>query len=41
MEKVKINLNIVLPDVPDERDACVQRIIHAMESKRDKVHIVP
>jgi Cd2+/Zn2+-exporting ATPase len=43
MEKIKINLDIVLPGVPDERDACVLRIIHAIESKRgiEKVHIVP
>jgi Cd2+/Zn2+-exporting ATPase len=34
MEKVKINLDIVLPNEPDEKDACVQRIIHALESKR-------
>jgi len=43
MKKVKINLDIVLPDVPDEKDACVHRIIVAMESKKgiDKVHLVP
>jgi len=42
MEKVKINLDIVLPDVPDERDGCVQRIISATESKKgiEKVHVV-
>jgi Cd2+/Zn2+-exporting ATPase len=43
MEKIKIDLDIVLPDVPDERDKCVQRIISATESKKgiEKVHIVP
>lgn len=43
MDKIKIDLDIVLPDVPDERDACVQRIIAAMENKKgiEKVHIVP
>ena len=43
MEKIKIDLDIVLPDVPDERDACVERIISAIENKRgiEKVHIVP
>ena len=43
MDKIKIDLDIVLPDVPDERDACVQRIISAIENKRgiEKVHIVP
>src|SRR6187455_1130974 len=43
MEKIKINLDLVLPDVSDERDECVQRIISATESKKgiEKVHIVP
>lgn len=43
MEKTKINLDIVLPEVPDERDACVSRVIESIESKRgiDAIHIVP
>ncbi len=43
MEKIKINLDIVLPDVPDEKDACVLRIISAMGNKKgiEKVHVVP
>lgn len=43
MEKIKINLDIVLPGVPGEKDACVNRIIAAMERKKgiDKVHLVP
>ncbi|WP_216823575.1 heavy metal translocating P-type ATPase [Niastella vici] len=43
MEKVKINLDLILPDVPDERDACVKRIVSAMENQNgiDKAHIVP
>jgi Cd2+/Zn2+-exporting ATPase len=43
MEKIKINVDLVLPDVPNERDECVQRIISATESKKgiEKVHIVP
>ena len=43
MEKTKINLDIVLPDVPDEKDACVNRIITSLQYKRgiDKVHVVP
>lgn len=42
MEKVKINLDLILPDVPDERDGCVQRIISAMENQKEieKVHII-
>lgn len=43
MEKTRINLDIFLPEVPDERDECVTRIIKSLEYKRgiDKVHIVP
>lgn len=43
MEKTRINLDILLPGVPDERDECVARIIKSLESKRgiDKVHVVP
>ncbi len=43
MEKTQINLDILLPEVPDERDACVERIIHLLQDKKgiDKVHIIP
>ncbi|MGN6617414.1 MAG: heavy metal translocating P-type ATPase [Ilyomonas sp.] len=43
MEKTRINLNILLPEVPDKRDECVNRIIHKLQYKRgiDKVHIIP
>ena len=43
LTKTKINLDIILPEVPDERDECVQRIISALESKKgiEKVHVVP
>lgn len=43
MEKTKINLDIILPEVPNERDECVSRIIKSLEYKRgiDKVHVVP
>lgn len=43
MKKTKINLEILLPEVPNERDECVNRIIKSLEYKRgiDKVHIVP
>lgn len=42
MEKVKINLNILLPEVPDERDACVQRIIEKMQKHKgvNEAHVV-
>lgn len=41
MNKIKINLDILLPDVPDEKDACVQRIISELEGQQgiDKVHV--
>ncbi|MDF2191318.1 heavy metal translocating P-type ATPase [Paraflavitalea sp. CAU 1676] len=43
MEKVKIDLDIVLPKIPDEKDACVERLISSMERQRgiEKAHLVP
>jgi Cd2+/Zn2+-exporting ATPase len=43
LTKTKINLDIVLPEVRDERDECVQRIIRTLEDKKgiEKVHVVP
>jgi Cd2+/Zn2+-exporting ATPase len=43
MEKIKINLNIVLPGVPDEKDACVERLISLTKSQKgiERVHLVP
>src|SRR6476469_10655608 len=43
MEKTRIDLDILLPEVPNERDECVDRIIRSLEYKRgiDKVHVVP
>lgn len=43
MNKTKVNLDILLPEVPDERDECVKRIITSLQNKRgiDKVHVVP
>lgn len=43
MEKIKINLDILLPDVPDEKDECVHRIIEELSTRKgiEKVHIVP
>ena len=42
MEKIKINLDLILPDVPDEKDACVNRIIADLKDKQgiEDVHIV-
>lgn len=43
MGKIKIDLDIVLPDIPNERDACVVRIINEMKGRQGikDVHIVP
>ena len=43
MEKTRINLDILLPEIPDERDECVNRIINSMHQRRgiDKVHVIP
>jgi Cd2+/Zn2+-exporting ATPase len=42
MQKSKINLSILLPEVPDERDACVQRLIAIMQNQKgiEGAHIV-
>lgn len=42
MEKTKINLNILLPELPDERDACVERLIAVMQQQKgiEQTHIV-
>lgn len=43
MDKKRINLDILLPEVPNERDECVARIIKMLQYKRgiDKVHVIP
>lgn len=43
MQKLKIDLDILLPDVPEEKDTCVTRIIGELEGRQgiEKVHIVP
>ena len=43
MEKTRINLDILLPEVPDERDECVNRIIRRLQFEKgiEKVHIIP
>ncbi len=43
MEKTRINVDILLPELPNERDECVSRIIKSLENKRgiEKVHVVP
>lgn len=43
MEKIKIDLDLLLPEIPDERDACVERIITMMQNHKGvaKAHVVP
>lgn len=43
MEKTRIKLDILLPEIPDEKDECVTRIIGLLQYKRgiDKVHVIP
>ena len=42
MNKTRIDLDILLPEVPDERDECVARLVHALEGRSgiQKVHVV-
>ncbi|MGJ7032842.1 heavy metal translocating P-type ATPase [Niabella hirudinis] len=42
MERSRIDLDILLPEIPDERDACVERLINMLQYKRgiDKVHVI-
>ncbi|WP_121665800.1 heavy metal translocating P-type ATPase [Mesonia aquimarina] len=41
MKKLKIKIPVILPQVPNEKDTCVQRLIEELEAKEglDKVHI--
>jgi Cd2+/Zn2+-exporting ATPase len=40
-EKLPLELALVLPDIPDERDACVERLTSALEGEGlEKVHVV-
>ena len=40
-EKLKLDLSLVLPDVPDERDACVGRLTELLQAEGlEKVHII-
>lgn len=43
MHKTKINLNTILPEIPDESDECVNRVIDSLKNKRgiDEIHLVP
>lgn len=43
MEKLKIKIPLILPEVPDEKDRCVQRLIDLLQEREglEKVHISP
>lgn len=43
MESVQVDLPLLLPDVPDARDACVQRLTDLLAQRRgiSRVHVVP
>ncbi len=42
MEKTKLALRILLPEIPDERDACVQRVMDTLQARKgvSQVHVV-
>lgn len=42
MQKIKIDLNILLPEILNERDECVQRIIVLMQNHKgiEEIHVV-
>ncbi len=42
MEKTAIDIDILLPEVPDDSDACVERIIDTIQNRRgiEKVHVL-
>ncbi len=42
MEKMKINLDVLLPEVPNERDECVSKTIAALQNRKgiERVHVV-
>ena len=40
VEKLKLDLSLILPDVPDERDACVGRLAELLQAEGlEKVHL--
>ena len=41
VEKLVLDLTLVLPHVPDERDACVERLISLLKSEKiDQANVV-
>lgn len=43
MHKTRIALDLLLPEIPDEKDACVQRMMQQLTGIKgmEQVHIVP
>jgi Cd2+/Zn2+-exporting ATPase len=43
MKKIQLNIDLLLPDVPDEKDACVRRILEELKDEPglEKVHVLP
>lgn len=40
-EKLELDLSLVLPDVPDERDACIGRLTELLQAEGlEKIHLV-
>ena len=40
-EKLELDLSLVLPEIPDERDACVGRLTELLQAEGlEKVHLV-
>ena len=41
MKKLQIKIPLLLPEVPDEKDQCVQKLIQQLENKEglEKVHV--
>jgi Cd2+/Zn2+-exporting ATPase len=39
MEKIKIDVAVLLPEIPDERDACVARIITVLRQHKGMEHV--
>ncbi len=43
MKKIQLDIDLLLPDVPDEKDECVRRILEELKTEPglEKVHVVP
>lgn len=41
MEKLQLKISVILPQVPNEKDSCVERLIQKLQAKEgiEKVHI--